>query len=81
MNADPREEKEQGAAIVSATTPVTDVPRIDYMQTEIQIDANGVYYELSADNTTSTTRVKSTTGSGQKLEQAQINLNDCLACR
>lgn len=39
------------------------------VQTEIVIDASGSYYEVSS------------TQSQKKLEQAQINLNDCLACR
>jgi hypothetical protein len=37
---------------------------------EILIDGNGAYYEFSQD-----------AGPGRKLEQAQISLNDCLACR
>ncbi|KAF8629649.1 hypothetical protein AX17_005588 [Amanita inopinata Kibby_2008] len=36
--------------------------------TEIRIDANGSYYEVSSSQ------------SQKKLEQAQISLNDCLAC-
>lgn len=41
-------------------------------QTEIHIDGSGSYYEVSTDLNQSTP--------GKKLEQAQINLNDCLAC-
>jgi hypothetical protein len=43
--------------------------RISSSQTEIHIDGSGSYYEVSTEST-----------SGKKLEQAQINLNDCLAC-
>ncbi|KAF7315649.1 Fe-hyd-lg-C domain-containing protein [Mycena indigotica] len=35
--------------------------------TEIQVDSGGSYYEVAS-------------GSGKKLEPAQISLNDCLAC-
>ena len=43
-------------------------------QTEIRIDASGSYYEVSSTPSTAPTPVR-------KLQQAQINLNDCLACR
>ncbi|TRM70056.1 iron hydrogenase [Schizophyllum amplum] len=39
--------------------------------TEIHIDSSGAYYEVSSSKETT---------EGRKLEQAQINLNDCLAC-
>ncbi|KIK67410.1 hypothetical protein GYMLUDRAFT_257294 [Collybiopsis luxurians FD-317 M1] len=42
---------------------------------EIRIDTNGSYYEV--DNSAS---IKGSLSSGTKLEQAQISLNDCLAC-
>ncbi|KAL1760618.1 iron hydrogenase [Schizophyllum commune] len=55
--------------------PVTETnkPAKDASQaaTEIHIDSTGAYYEVSS--ATETTQ-------GRKLEQAQINLNDCLAC-
>ncbi|KAL1673751.1 iron hydrogenase [Schizophyllum commune] len=55
--------------------PVTETnkPEKDASQaaTEIHIDSTGAYYEVSS--ATETTQ-------GRKLEQAQINLNDCLAC-
>ncbi|KAI0314126.1 iron hydrogenase, partial [Amylostereum chailletii] len=38
--------------------------------TEIRIDANGSYYEVSAD----------TAKEQQKLQPAEVSLNDCLAC-
>jgi len=41
-------------------------------QTEIRIDSSGGYYEVAP----SGGQIE-----GQKLEQAQISLNDCLACR
>ncbi|KXN90594.1 Cytosolic Fe-S cluster assembly factor NAR1 [Leucoagaricus sp. SymC.cos] len=44
--------------------------------TEIHIDESGTYYEVSQNGTTSNAGV----GRGKKLEQAQISLNDCLAC-
>ena len=44
------------------------------MQTEIQIDASGAYYELGQGGGGSS-------GSTQKLQTAEISLNDCLACR
>ena len=52
-------------------------------QTEIQIDANNIYYEVS---TYPTSAAGPSSGSakvtGKKaLEKAEINLNDCLACR
>ena len=43
------------------------------MQTEIRIDASGAYYELGQSTGSS--------GSKQKLQTAEISLNDCLACR
>ncbi|KAL0955919.1 hypothetical protein HGRIS_002110 [Hohenbuehelia grisea] len=53
--------------------------------TEIHIDATGSYYEVSADGLTSAQNSRngagtSSSANGRKLEQAQINLNDCLAC-
>ncbi|KAF8070133.1 iron hydrogenase [Lyophyllum atratum] len=45
--------------------------------TEIQIDRSGAYYEV-APNGNSIPNVN--TPAPKKLEQAQINLNDCLAC-
>ncbi|TFK75426.1 iron hydrogenase [Pluteus cervinus] len=45
--------------------------------TEIRIDSSGSYYEVSGPSTSGT---NNTTAPERKLEQAQINLNDCLAC-
>ena len=42
----------------------TDIP-----QSEIKVDTEGAYYEISQD------------GGEEKLEKASISLNDCLACR
>ena len=48
------------------------------VQTEIQIDSSGSYYEISGNGLPQS----KTNGTGaKKLEQAQISLNDCLACR
>ncbi|KAF9029007.1 iron hydrogenase [Hymenopellis radicata] len=46
--------------------------------TEIRVDVNGSYYEVSADGLSGLKNKPS--NAGRKLEQAQINLNDCLAC-
>jgi hypothetical protein len=49
------------------------------MQTEIQIDASGAYYEVGLG-----TESSGGSGSGsstQKLQTAEISLTDCLACR
>ena len=45
---------------------------ISSSQTEIRVDSGGAYYEVSTHENVL---------AGEKLEQAQINLNDCLACR
>ncbi|GAW01580.1 iron hydrogenase [Lentinula edodes] len=42
---------------------------------EIRIDHNGSYYEVNG-----ATPIGGSTTPGKKLEQAQISLNDCLAC-
>ncbi|KAG7098554.1 hypothetical protein E1B28_000488 [Marasmius oreades] len=59
-------------------------------QTEIRIDSSGAYYEVTTRpygdsaaenkviNGTSSTRYGDS--GGKQLEQAQVNLNDCLAC-
>ena len=47
------------------------------LQTEIRIDASGAYYEVGQGG-------DSTSGgnsNAQKLQTAEISLNDCLACR
>ena len=46
------------------------------MQTEILIDSTGAYFEVAANNQTHPSHSPS-----KKLTQAQISLNDCLACR
>ena len=48
------------------------------MQTEIRIDASGAYYEVEQEGADSSTGSSSNT---QKLQTAEISLNDCLACR
>jgi hypothetical protein len=51
---------------------------VNAVQTEIQIDSSGSYYEVSVNGLSQ----NKTNGVGaKKLEQAQISLNDCLACR
>ena len=46
------------------------------LQTEILIDSAGTYFEVAANNQTYPAHTPS-----KKLTQAQISLNDCLACR
>jgi hypothetical protein len=46
-------------------------------QTEIHIDANNQYYEVS----TYPSGDAGPSGTSKALEKAEINLNDCLACR
>ncbi|KDQ53481.1 hypothetical protein JAAARDRAFT_39165 [Jaapia argillacea MUCL 33604] len=57
--------------------PVEQTNRIEQdpgaASTQIHIDSSGSYYEVSTDTKSVATTVK-------KLEQAQISLNDCLAC-
>jgi hypothetical protein len=48
-------------------------------QTEIRIDSSGSYYEVSS--TPSVQDATTPKPSERKLQQAQISLNDCLACR
>ncbi|KAG6811903.1 hypothetical protein H0H92_005361 [Tricholoma furcatifolium] len=43
--------------------------------TEIHIDRSGAYYEVTQNG-----KPETTSAPAKKLEQAQINLNDCLAC-
>jgi len=51
-------------------------------QTEIQIDADNNYYEVSTYPTSAAGPSASSKTQGKKaLEKAEINLNDCLACR
>lgn len=47
--------------------------------TEIKIDSTGSYYEVSS-ATDPTRNASSAKGAERKLQQAQISLNDCLAC-
>ncbi|KAI0049829.1 iron hydrogenase [Auriscalpium vulgare] len=54
---------------VEQTNPSTKVNEPGAAATEIQIDASGSYYEVSNGR-----------ASGQKLQTAEISLNDCLAC-
>ncbi|KAJ7218053.1 iron hydrogenase [Mycena pura] len=44
--------------------------------TEIHVDSGGAYYEVPTVDDSQ----PSSSGAGRKLEQAQISLNDCLAC-
>ncbi len=52
-----------------------------FMQTEIHIDASGAYYEVSSGADDGAPASTSTAAPSNKLHQAQISLNDCLACR
>ena len=49
-----------------------------YLQTEIVVDSTGSYYEVGVELQP---LARGDHDSGTKLEQAQINLTDCLACR
>lgn len=55
------------------------------VQTEIQIDANNNYYEVSTYSTATPVAGPGPTSvqmeKKKALEKAEINLNDCLACR
>ncbi|KAF8200807.1 iron hydrogenase [Pholiota molesta] len=65
-NAPTAEEKERDAGAAS---------------TEILIDSSGAYYEVSASSaTTSSSTLAAASVPSNKLHQAQISLNDCLAC-
>ncbi|KAG6378185.1 iron hydrogenase [Boletus reticuloceps] len=55
-----------------------DVKEPGSASTEIRIDSSGSYYEVST--TPSVLDVAASKPPGRKLEQAQISLNDCLAC-
>lgn len=54
------------------------------MQTEIHIDGNNNYYEVSTYSTDAgPSKPNGIAEAAEKkaLEKAEINLNDCLACR
>ena len=51
------------------------------LQTEIQIDSNNNYYEVSTYSTTAGPSKPNGQAEKKALEKAEINLNDCLACR
>ncbi|KAF8954333.1 hypothetical protein BDZ97DRAFT_1766337 [Flammula alnicola] len=50
------------------------------LQTEILIDSNGAYYEVSSSSIPNINANASASAASNKLHQAQISLNDCLAC-
>jgi hypothetical protein len=50
-------------------------------QSEIHIDSDNNYYEVSTYSTTAGPSNLSGTAERKALEKAEINLNDCLACR
>ncbi|WRT70338.1 cytosolic Fe-S cluster assembly factor NAR1 [Kwoniella shivajii] len=60
--------------------PVRNKPSVTAEEgsTEIQIDSNNNYYEVSTDNAASAG--PSSSSAKKALEKAEINLNDCLAC-
>lgn len=62
--------KEPGSASASHSNLSIFLIANGKVQTEIMIDSAGSYYE-----------VEEVSKAGRKLEQAQISLNDCLACR
>ncbi|KAJ6625630.1 iron hydrogenase [Mycena sp. CBHHK59/15] len=55
-------------------------PESGAASTEIHIDSSGSYYEVPSEGLSSIEPATTGKASGKKLEQAQINLNDCLAC-
>ncbi|TFK44707.1 iron hydrogenase [Crucibulum laeve] len=63
---------------VEQTKPQTAEKEPGTASTEILIDASGTYYEVSSDLSTSSRALADVPA--KKLEQAQISLNDCLAC-
>ena len=74
-------EKEPGSARVRTLLSVLEFSSTHRhpQKTEILIDSSGAYYEVTADGKSSSSA--SSSGPTQKLQQAQISLNDCLACR
>ncbi len=50
-------------------------------QTEIQIDADNNYYEVSTHSTALAGPSSGVEVGRQALKKAEISLNDCLACR
>jgi hypothetical protein len=50
------------------------------VKTEIVIDSSGTYYEVVGGQRSSGSAITAN-GQTKKLVQAQISLNDCLACR
>ncbi|KAI0344850.1 iron hydrogenase [Trametopsis cervina] len=59
---------------VEQTNAPANHPDEGLASTEIRVDSAGSYYEVSADG------LKKGTGAQQKLQTAEISLNDCLAC-
>jgi hypothetical protein len=70
----PKETQKSGGAKVRSSSTCDDHHFDHRVQTEIRIDSNGEYYEVGND-------LLDAQPSEQKLEKAQISLNDCLACR
>ncbi|WWC64463.1 cytosolic Fe-S cluster assembly factor NAR1 [Kwoniella dejecticola CBS 10117] len=62
--------------------PVRNKPSVTAEEgsTEIQIDSNNNYYEVSTYPTDNAGPGPSTSSAKKALEKAEINLNDCLAC-
>lgn len=72
---EPEVSKEPGGATVCSRPSVMMIRLTYYFQTEIVIDSTGSYYEVPANGNASAKNAE------RKLQQAQISLNDCLACR
>ncbi|KAJ3570361.1 hypothetical protein NP233_g4460 [Leucocoprinus birnbaumii] len=69
--------------VEQANKPKTQERDAGTAATEIHIDESGSYYEVSRNGMTADAGGGGNTegvGQGRKLEQAQISLNDCLAC-
>ncbi|KAG6844564.1 hypothetical protein H0H87_005906 [Tephrocybe sp. NHM501043] len=77
LNSNEPKEKDPGAATVRLDLHTINLHHKERPQTEIQIDRSGAYYEVTQDWKAHEAVAPA---SAKKLEQAQINLNDCLAC-
>ncbi|KAJ3971776.1 iron hydrogenase [Lentinula raphanica] len=60
---------------VEQILPKAEEKQPGFASNEIRIDHNGLYYEVN-----DSASITSPATPGKKLEQAQISLNDCLAC-
>ncbi|KAF9049749.1 iron hydrogenase [Panaeolus papilionaceus] len=67
--------------VEQTNAPTQQVKQLGDASTEIMIDSSGAYYEVSPDQLTSKPMsTASRQNEPRQLAQAQISLNDCLAC-